>query len=59
VIPSAAIQARAHSVIDRIAAARKAVDGQLPDAVLNLAESVFHPLNASRFIQERERSPAA
>lgn len=59
VIPSAAIQARAHSVVHPIAEARKAIDGHLPDAVLNPAERVFNPLDASRFIQERERGAAA
>jgi hypothetical protein len=59
VIPSAAIQARAHSVVHPIAQARNAIDGHLPDAVLNPAERVLNPLDTSRFIQERERRPIA
>ena len=37
----------------------KGVNSRLPDAVVNPAERVFNPLDASRFIQERERSAAA
>jgi len=53
VIPAAPIKARSHSIVSGMAAASYSIDEHLPDAMLDLPQSVLDPRDSLRAIHER------